>query len=90
MLWIKKLSKKSLSLSKVVLVKPPVFPKEEIKKYSNFVFENKLTLLDWEMFWWHLTYTDYKLAYRYMYYIGLEDKLTNVMLVTKYCSEFLP
>lgn len=31
----------------------------------------------------HLTYADYKLAYKYLFYIGFEDKLTNTMAVTK-------
>jgi hypothetical protein len=31
----------------------------------------------------HLTYADYSDAYKYLYYIGLEEKLTNVMFITK-------
>lgn len=31
----------------------------------------------------HLTFVDYKLAYKYLYYIGLEERLTNAMAVTK-------
>lgn len=60
-----------------------VYPDDEIRRFSAFAAERRLSLGDWELFWSHLVYSDYKLAHKYLYYIGLEDKLSNVMRLTK-------
>lgn len=62
-----------------------VFPEEELRRFSTLYQSERseLSASDWDMFWAFLTYVDYKLAYRYLYYIGLEEKLSAVMAVSK-------